>query len=593
MEEFMNKLSKHNQLYTVWGENLDKENVLSEYPRPNLKRDSYINLNGLWDYKITKTTNLPIDYDGKILVPFSPECRLSGVERQLKPNEILWYSKKIHVMKAFNIGRIILHFGAVDQYCEVYLNKKLVKSHVGGYLPFSIDITADLLDEENHLMVMVKDFSETSFHARGKQKLERGGMFYTAQSGIWQTVWLESVPLDFISDLKITPLFDESKISIQVKSSKIMEGNILIYDQAHLVATRKMISNKEQKIYIENFKSWSPEKPFLYTLKVKTKHDFVESYFAMRKCAVDKDKKGIMRLLLNNEPYFHNGVLDQGYWPDGLYTAPSDQALSYDILKMKELGFNMLRKHSKIEPLRWYYHCDRIGMLVWQDLVNGGEKYNTPLVCYLPNLLPWFINHIKDNHYKLFSRNNKDGRDEFINELENTVELLYNYPSVVMWVPFNEGWGQFDSEKMLSIIEKTDKTRTIDHASGWFDQGVSQVKSIHIYFKRIRIKRDKRAIVLSEFGGYSCVIRNHSYGLKAFGYRRYKNLEKLTKGYQELYRNQVIPMVKIGLSAAVYTQVSDVEDEVNGILTYDRKVLKLNETVVKNLNKLLLKSYTK
>lgn len=578
---------EYNQLYTTWGEQIKEDAVLLEYPRPNLKRTSYLNINGLWNYVITKTTTKPTSYDGKIVVPFSPESNLSGVKRQLQPNEILWYYRKFHLHKEFNEGRILLHFGAVDQYCKVYVNNKLIGSHLGGYLPFSFDVTKQILEGENEIRVMVQDVSDTSYHTIGKQKLNRGGMFYTAQSGIWQTVWLESVPEVYIKKVKFTPLYDNSKIIVYAETDQKREGNIRIYLEKELIYRGAMNTNEENTIHLNNFKSWTPESPVLYTVEIKVENDRIESYFAMRKCSVDKDASGVMRLFLNNKPYFHNGILDQGYWPDGLYTAPSDEALIYDVATLKKLGFNMLRKHGKIEPLRWYYHCDRIGMLVWQDMVNGGESYNMPLVCYLPNLVPPIINLLKDSRYGIFSRKSPKSREEYMTETKEMVELLYNYPSIVMWVPFNEGWGQFDSKKVLQMIEGMDPTRTVDHASGWFDQGIGSIKSIHCYFRKIRIKTGKRAVVLSEFGGYSHLIEHHSFGNKVYGYRKYKTRNGLTKGYQSLYEDQIFPAVKTGLAAAVYTQVSDVEDEVNGLFTYDRKIIKIKPTVIKAINQKL------
>ncbi len=583
------------QLTTPFSEHLDKNNILQEYPRPNLKRKSYINLNGYWDYAITNTSNMPHVFDGKILVPFSPESLLSGVKKIVTPKDYLWYHREFLTPYKEEDDKVILHFGAVDQYAYVYVNGQFVTSHIGGYLPFEVDITPYLNIEENgvnNLVLIVRDLTDTSYHARGKQKLKPSGMFYTPSSGIWQTVWMECVPCSYVKNMKITPDYDEGTLSLDFD---IEEGDeesliqILIYDMdlTTKVYEGNFLLSEKIKIEIIDFKAWSPEEPYLYQLYVTVGKDNIESYFAMRKFSVDIDENGIKRLFLNNKPYFHNGLLDQGYWPEGLYTAPTDKALQYDIIKAKKLGFNMLRKHAKLEPLRWYYHCDRIGMLVWQDMVNGGTEYNTNFVTYFPNIFPRLASKIKDNSYHLFSRVDKKGQKEFISELRETVTLLYNYPSIAMWVPFNEGWGQFDSHIAVEEIRNIDTTRTIDHASGWFDQQGGDVKSHHIYFTAFHFKPEKRAVVLSEFGGYVYRVKEHYYSEKTYGYRTYKSKEALTKAYKKLYLNKIIPAKKKCLSAAVYTQITDVEEEINGLITYDRKVVKIDEKVIRKINRLI------
>ena len=578
---FKIKKMPNHQLYTVWGEKLDTEHVLEEYPRPQLRRDNYTILNGYWNYSITKEPMKPIVFDGKILVPFSPESILSGVKRQLMPEEFLWYERTFEIHKKFNNKRCILHFGAVDQFCEVFVNYKKVSEHLGGYLPFSVDITKRIKEGNNILTVKVKDYSDTSYHSRGKQKLKRGGMFYTAQSGIWQTVWMEWVPEYYIESVKITPWVDKGAVQIEVKMNRPRkedetkkEYNIDILAEHKLIQS---ITSSFTNIMIpmNEFIYWSPEKPFLYDMVITVGDDKVESYFAMRKYEIKKDEEGIPRIFLNNVSYFQNGLLDQGYWPDGLYTAPSDNAIMFDIQKAKELGFNMLRKHIKIEPLRWYYHCDRIGVIVWQDMVNGGSEYNKFLVGYLPTLFPKLANYISDKHYKWLSRENKIGRIEWKAECKNTVEHLYNCPSIAVWVPFNEGWGQFDANHAVDLIRSVDKHRLIDHASGWFDQKGGDFKSIHDYFHKIEYTPDERAVVLSEFGGYACFIANHTYSSQIYGYRIYLNKEDLNRAYQKLFQTEIDSLIKKGIVAAVYTQLSDVEDEVNGLFTYDRKVCKV------------------
>lgn len=571
------------QLYTIWGEQLNPEHVLEEYPRPQLKRDNYTILNGYWDYCITDDDFVPENFEGKILVPFSPESILSGVKRQLMPGEFLWYRRTILIENLYENKRCILHFGAVDQFCEVYLNNQKILKHSGGYLPFSVEITKELIEGENTLVVKASDDSDTSHHTRGKQKLNRGGMFYTAQSGIWQTVWMEWVPYVYITSLKITPLIKRKGVEVIINlnskdelSSELKKNDfrIEIFSEGTFL---KSVKSKSTYIFIpmKKFKYWSPENPYLYNMVITAGEDKVQSYFAMRSIEVKKDSDGIPRIFLNHKPYFQNGVLDQGYWPDGLYTAPNDEALIYDIQKAKELGFNMIRKHIKIEPLRWYYHCDRMGMIVWQDMVNGGEKYNMLLVGYLPTFFPCSARWVRDKHYRLLGRANERGRREWLEECLETVELLYNSPSIAVWVPFNEAWGQFDSKKVYDMIQEKDHTRLIDHASGWFDQKCGDFRSIHNYFHPLKVKPGKRPVVLSEFGGYACYIKEHSFSWQLFGYRIYLNAEALNDDFQKLYRDEISKLKKKGLAAAVYTQISDVEDEVNGLLTYDRKVCKV------------------
>lgn len=573
----------HHQLYTPWGETLDTEHVLEEYPRPQLRRDNYSILNGYWDYSITEKNTIPKKYEEKILVPFSPESILSGVNRQLMPNEFLWYRRTIQIEKIAENQRCILHFGAVDQFCEIYMNTKKISRHSGGYLPFSIDITKELKEGANTLIVKVTDESDTSYHTRGKQKLDRGGMFYTAQSGIWQTVWLEWVPSLYITSLKITPLPGRKGVEIIVRLNSRELNDALNKKgfRVDILKKGKLLKSFRSKhahmfIPMKVFEYWTPENPVLYDITVTVGEDRVKSYFAMRTIEIKKDKDNIPCIYLNHKLYFQNGILDQGYWPDGLYTAPSDEAFIYDIKKAKELGFNMIRKHLKIEPLRWYYHCDRLGMIVWQDMVNGGGHYNTLLVGYLPTFIPAFAGWIKDNHYRLFGRINEKGRRDWTAECMQTIDLLYNSPSVLVWVLFNEGWGQFDSKRVYDLVQKKDSSRLIDHASGWFDQNQGDFHSVHNYFHPLKVKTGRRPVVLSEFGGYACYMKDHSYSWQIYGYRIYLNEKSLDEDFQKLYREEIKKLKEKGLSAAVYTQLSDVEDEVNGLLTYDRKVCKVN-----------------
>ena len=585
------------RLYTRWGRELDPASVLQEYPRPGLVRESYLNLNGYWDYAFTKSERFPEEYDGRILVPFSPEAPLSGVNRQLQPKEYLHYRRTFSLSPAetqnsLKNGRWLLHFGAVDQICTVYVNDRKVGSHTGGYLPFFVDVTEALCDGENLLRVVVRDLSDTSYHAKGKQSLERGGMWYTAQSGIWQTVWMEHVPENYITSIKISPDYDIGQIRIKVLSS-LRVGTAVhaeITFEGQKITEADFLSDQTHKIQLPDFKSWTPEEPNLYDMTLRMGEDQVNTYFAMRKISVQRDSKGILRFFLNNRPYFHNGLLDQGYYPDGLYTAPSDEALQYDILKMKELGFNMLRKHIKIEPERWYYHCDRIGMLVWQDMVCGGEQYSYKFVTLMPNIIPWACRVIKDSHYALFSRKSPEGRKEYYRELKETIRHLYNHPSIVAWVPFNEGWGQFDASKATVMIRSLDHGRLIDEASGWFDQGGGDMYSIHNYFRKLRVRPQKnRVVALTECGGYALHLPQHSYCDEEYGYRKYSSKGELTKGILGLWRKELIPNIHRGLSAVVYTQVSDVEDEVNGLLTYDREIVKVQEDEIRTINREIVK----
>lgn len=575
------KKASTNQLYTRWGKDLSINKVHKEYPRPQLRRDNYKTLNGPWNYAVTKDGRFPIHYDGKILVPFSPESVLSRVNRQIMPKDYLWYERKFNIKEIKKGYRLILHFGAVDQYARVFLNKKKAVSHVGGYLPFEADITDLLRKGRNQIIVMVQDKSDTSYHTRGKQKLLRGGMFYTAQSGIWQSVWMEWVPECHIKGLKITPLYEEASVQLEITMNvqKDIDLNpvwIQISDGDRILLTMEDYGNKFL-IPFPNFIPWSPENPKLYDLTVLVGEDRVDSYFAMRKVEVKKDGKGIPRIFLNGKAYFQNGVLDQGYWPDGLYTPPSDEAMIFDILTMKKLGFNMIRKHIKMEPLRWYYHCDRLGMLVWQDMVNGGEAYNMLLLGYLPNFFPRISGRIRDNWYPFFSRRNERGRQEWKEDCIGTIELLYNSPSIVVWVPFNEGWGQFDAGEAVRLIRSMDSTRLIDEASGWFDQKGGDFKSIHNYFRKLTVIPEKRAVVLSEFAGFACPVQGHMFSKDIYGYKVYRKQEDFQKAIRRLYKKELPGLIEQGLSAAVFTQLSDVEDEINGLVTYDREVIKISK----------------
>lgn len=571
------------RLLTRFGKNLDINNPLPEYPRPQLKRDSYICLNGQWDYAILDKSVPLSDYQGKITVPFSPECILSGVERVVMPTDILYYHRTFTLPEGFNKGRILLNFDAVDYEATVFVNGTEVKHHLGGYFPFSIDITDAVKDGENELTLNVIDPSDTKPHARGKQKINRGGIFYTPQSGIWQTVWLESVPEVYANAIYLTPDIDTGTLTVKVDANAPAGGKAIAYDGDSAIA-EGIIENGECVLKIDDAKLWSPESPFLYDLKITYGEDEITSYFGMRKFSVGKDGKGIPRIMLNNKPYFHNGLLDQGYWSDGLYTPASDEAMIYDIEICKKMGFNMLRKHIKIEPRRWYYHCDRLGMLVWQDFINGGMCANLP-----HNGAFGFLQiPVWDHFYWLLGRSNKAGRDEYYVDAERTIKTLYNTTSLAVWVPFNESWGQFDANKAVKFIKQFDTTRPIDHASGWHDQGGGDFKSWHIYFYPITFPhRDLhgRVLVLSEFGGYSVGVKGHVFNKsRSFGYKKFDSLERFENAYHRLFNREILHHIPKGLSATVYTQVSDVEDEINGLLTYDREVVKVDIDRIRELN---------
>ena len=575
-------------MLTPWGEALDREHPLPEYPRPQLRRNSYLNLNGIWEYAITKTVEKPAAMQGEIVVPFSPETPLSGVGHILQPDEYLWYRRSVTLPEGFfRGGRLLLHFGAVDQCCTVWVNGQEAGSHTGGYLPFALDVTELIEGDAFTLELRVTDPTDTGSLSRGKQRLKNTGIWYTPQSGIWQTVWMECVPENYLRSLRITPKPEENAVHIRLEADDPAMAAVTICRDGGIIAEGQTDENGESTLTIpaEELRLWSPEEPFLYDVSIVLPGgDRVESYFGMRAFGIGKGEKGLPRLLLNGKPYFQNGLLDQGYWSDGYYTAPSDEALIHDIAEMKRLGFNMLRKHIKVEPLRWYYHCDRLGMLVWQDMMNGGESYS-PLSIYVFSNLGL---RVKDDRYRYFSRSDARGRAHYMEELGQLVELLYNTVSLAMWVPFNEGWGQFDALKAVQAIRRRDETRTIDHASGWYDQGGGDIKSIHWYFRPYHHKqppKEQRPICLTEYGGYNCAVPGHCWGEGAeFGYKKIADPMEFNRAFQKLMEEQIIPAKERGLAAAVYTQVSDVEGERNGLLTYDRKVCKANEAIFRAVN---------
>ncbi len=577
---------------TRWTKEVNKEAPLQEYPRPQLRRNIWTNLNGQYDYAVSNSMEeIPVEYEGKITVPFAIECQLSGVERRLDPMDILWYHKTFTLGEEYDGKHVILHFGAVDWECRIYINGKFVGGHTGGYCPFNFDITEYLVEGENELHVSVFDPTDAGWQQRGKQAIKQKGFWYTPTTGIWQTVWLEAVDEMYITNVKLTPDIDEYCVHVDIETTAETDYKIVatVFDEDEEVIFTSDVGCVDI-IPMTRFKLWTPEKPNLYNVMFELYHkdllvDTVVSYFGMRKFSMEKDENGIPRLFLNNKPYFQIGLLDQGYWPDGVMTAPTDEAMIFDIKVMKSLGFNMLRKHIKVEPLRWYYHCDKIGMIVWQDMVSGAKHPGN----FLVGAVPFFQISVKDDAYSLFNREEKAWRDQFEDELEQMMATLHNCVSIGCWVPFNEGWGQFDAKRIGEKVKRLDPSRIVDHASGWFDQKGGDLRSMHRYTVPVTKGRsDNRAFVLSEFGGYSRIVPGHTMDEnKAFGYLMYKDKKSLTKAYEKLFNKQIIPLVSKGLSAVVYTQLSDVENETNGIMTYDRDIMKIdNETIVK-INKRL------
>lgn len=603
------------QLISRWGKEIDPGNILQEYPRPNLVRDSYFNLNGKWECRINESETADF-YDETIIVPFSPESMLSGVGKIVMPHQRLHYRKKFTLPEGFKKSRVLLHFGAVDQECSVFVNGIRVGGHKGGYLPFHFDITDSLRQGENELTLSVTDRTEQSPHARGKQKLQKKGkyasLFYTPQSGIWKTVWMESVEKAYIEDVRITPLYDDSSVRFEItvlnacktsgaetsggkasggetsgtvrlavldRGGKIGQAEITVRQEKEI---KKVIS---QEIKLDGFKPWTPDTPHLYDVIIRYGEDEVRSYFGMRKLSTGRDGKGILRFFLNNKPYFFNGILDQGYWPESLMTAPSDEALVYDIIKLKEMGYNTIRKHVKIEAERFYYHCDRLGMMVWQDMPNGGGEYNMVFVTHLPNASDRFARGVSDRHYGIFKRKDGEGRRQYYTDLKNMVSTLYNYPSIAVWVPFNEGWGQFDAAKATKEVREIDSGRLINEACGWFDQGGGDMYSIHNYRHKLKVKpQQDRVVALTEYGGYAYPVEEHLSCKKEFGYQHYHSTEELTQNYKRLWEEEIYPNLQYGLCSAIYTQTSDIEEEINGVLTYDREIVKLDEDQVKEMN---------
>ena len=584
------------ELYTPWGETIDRACPLPEYPRPQLVRDSYLCLNGLWDYTVQDGEEYTRRRTGKILVPFSPESLLSGCDFQLQSGETLWYERTFTLPEGFRRARVLLHFGAVDQCSRVLVNDRPAGHHEGGYLPFCMDITELLVPGENRLTVAVTDDAEGGVYAFGKQRYRRGGIWYTATSGIWQTVWLESVPENYIKNIRLTPDFDEKCLLWHIDADAPAGAHVTVRAAGAVIAEGRADEKGDgvSAVPAECFHPWSPEDPYLYDVEITLGDDRVTSYFGMRKFST-VEYKGRCVLALNNEPYFQTGLLDQGYWSDGLYTPPSDAAVVHELQTIKELGFNLLRKHAKIEPQRWYYHCDKLGLIVWQDMVNGGEPYRLWFVTYLTNVLQPLLRKLPDTAALrgLLSRRSEASREEYGRELEATVEALRGHPCIGCWVPFNEGWGQFDAAQAVETLRALDPDRLVDEASGWYDQGGGDVDSRHNYFYPLHLRPGRRTVALSEYGGIAWPMPGHEPPRRTYGYGTARSRAELTGRYRKLQLETVLPQLRNGLSALVYTQVSDVEDEVNGLFTYDRQAVKPDPAAVRAVNEALEAEFEK
>ncbi|MBD3350482.1 MAG: beta-galactosidase [Candidatus Lokiarchaeota archaeon] len=574
-------------LITNWAAQIDPRLPLPEYPRPQFKRRLWKNLNGLWEYAIRlKSKKWDKKTDGEILVPFPIESSLSGVKKSIKPKDKLWYRRYFTIPEEWKLKTIFLHFGAVDWHSIVWINGNKVGEHKGGYTPFKLDITDSLKDNKNELVIEVWDPTNKGRQERGKQVLRPSGVFYTAISGIWQTVWLEPVNSAHIADVKIKTNIDTKLVSFTIKVVNPKEQDeIKVEIEPNIKKTLKMTKNTNNiKLKIADPILWAPNKPYLYNTTIELERngeiiDKVDTYFGMRKIHLMKDEEGVQRIALNNQILFQYGPLDQGYWPDGLYTAPTDDALKYDIEIAKKLGFNMIRKHIKVEPARWYHYCDKLGMLVWQDMPNGGRV--------VPGEVAGLV--LRELLYIPIGRLRKKNQANYYVELKNMIECLYNHPSIVMWVPFNEGWGQFKTEKVVELIRKLDDTRLINNASGWMDREVGDVHDIHSYpGPKMPDIEEERAAVNGEFGGLGLEIKGHSWDIRRkWGYRKMSSNETFTERYKTLMK-KLKSLIKKGLSAAVYTQITDVEGEINGLLTYDREIIKIEKNILIKIHKELL-----
>ena len=566
-------------LKTRWASEVTPENVWQEYPRPQMTRTDWMNLNGLWDYAVLTKGQMVNKFDGKILVPFCIESSLSGVQKYVGKDNELWYQREFEVPSNWKGKRILLHFGAVDWKCDVWVNDIKVGSHTGGYTPFSLNITQALKKKGNVLKVRVWDPTDQGEQPCGKQHVKPHGIWYTPVTGIWQTVWLEPVNENHIVDLKTVPDIDNHKVTIEPgvsNASNDFAVEVIVYENEKPLASAKSINGEEIEVAMpENSKLWIPEAPFLYNMQVTLYQgnkvvDQVTSYFAMRKFSTAKDENGIVRLMLNNEPIFMFGPLDQGWWCDGLYTAPCDEALAYDVQKTKDFGFNMIRKHVKVEPARWYYHCDRLGVIVWQDMPSGGRGPG------------WVTDRYFDGP---LTRRTPESEAIYKKEWKEIIDYLYSVPSIGVWVPFNESWGQFKTPEIVEWTKSYDPSRLVNPASGGNHYPVGDILDIHNYPDPEMYFYDAgRANVLGEYGGIGRKVEGHTWvPSTGWGYVEYDTEEKVTDTYVE-YANKLLNLIPRGFSAAVYTQTTDCEVELNGLMTYDREVVKLNEERIREIN---------
>lgn len=578
------------KIKTKWAEQINPKNVLPEYPRPQLERTDWVNLNGEWEYAIKpKGQAESAAFDGNILVPFAVESSLSGVQKEVGENNELWYKRTFSVPAGWKSKDIVLNFGAVDWKADVFVNDILIGSHQGGFTPFSFNITPYLTGKSNQkLVVRVWDPSDKGYQPRGKQTSNPEGIWYTPVTGIWQTVWLEPVATNHITSVKSIPDIDNGTMNVTVGTSapccntSVVEVKLL--DKGQVVASAKGLQGKELRLAVQNPTLWDPANPYLYDMKVSLIKDGkvlddVKSYTAFRKISSKRDANGVMRMQLNNKNLFQYGPLDQGWWPDGLYTAPTDEALLYDIVKTKDWGFNMIRKHVKVEPARWYYHCDKEGILVWQDMPSGdmGNQW-----------APHTYNGGTDKDRSAASVAN------YYQEWKEIMDMCISYPSIVVWVPFNEAWGQFDTEKVAEWTKNYDPSRLVNPASGGNHRACGDILDLHNYpGPNMFLYDPQRVTVLGEYGGIGLPLENHLWWNKRnWGYVQFKNSDEVTAEYVK-YADDLKGMVDRGFSAAVYTQTTDVEGEVNGLMTYDRKEIKINEAAVKKANQAVINQLSK